>query len=59
MTTTRVTVNITRHEKAVFEFEGDICKEDAVLRIEEGADPTDSNIHFEDIDVVELKVVSA
>lgn len=55
-TTTRIIVNITRHETCIYELEGALSVGEALEIIESGReDPDDSDIRSEDIDVVELE----
>jgi uncharacterized protein (DUF2249 family) len=55
--TTRVVVNITRHETCIYELEGTLSVGEALEIIESGEEPDESNIHSEDIDVVDLEHV--
>jgi hypothetical protein len=54
-TTTRVVVNVTRHETCTYELEGSLSTEEALAIIESGEEPDDSDIHSEDIDIVNLE----
>lgn len=56
---TRVTINLTRHETLSYELEGELDESTAIEVIaQEAPDPTWSKIRSEDVDVVELQVVT-
>lgn len=58
-TMTRVVVNITTHETSTYEFEGAVDTDAALELIGTGEyEPVDNDIHSEDVDVVDLRVVT-